>query len=297
MGFLFNINRGTNGSLSFFAVLKQGSYLRFYQTWRFIVDGERGPLFLEAKRSACLAFRASHVTWCLMMSFWSQKVLWDCVGGKECLLMRNRVQVCWHRGGSCLHAKLKPNQTDGVKPSRPTNVILQSNIQQIPDKHEQLWESPRNYQPRRQRLQKGMCAWGGGGVLQKIPETSRNCSLVRLNEWKHPEKFFLFNKIVSVMPKCCVRPCGHSNVRQTLSLLSGACLCVCVCVCVYVCVCVCVASGRKHSLKIAFLIIKQGKVKCIILLNVALPTLFSWSFFTRKDLFCPVLFFFRAYGT
>lgn len=146
IGFLFNINRSTNGSLCFFAVLKQGSYLRFCQTWRFIVDSERGPLFLEVKRPPCLAFRASHVTWCLMMSFWSQKFLWDCVGGKEHLLMRNRVQVCWHRGGSCLHANLKPNQIDGVKPSRPTNVILQSNIQQIPDKHEQLWESPRNYQ-------------------------------------------------------------------------------------------------------------------------------------------------------
>lgn len=43
--------------------------------------------------------------------------------------------------------------------------------------------------------------------------------------------FLWFNKIVSVMPKCCVRPCGHSNVRQILLLLSRvANTCVCVCV-------------------------------------------------------------------
>ena len=30
----------------------------------------------------------------------------------------------------------------------------------------------------------------GGEVLQKIPETSRNCWSVRLKEWRHPEKVF-----------------------------------------------------------------------------------------------------------
>lgn len=104
-------------------------------------------------------------------------------------------------------------------------VILLSSPSKYQVSMNYCWQSPRNYSPGRQRLQKGR------RHLQKTWETSRNCWLVISNEWRWPERdVHWFNKAPSVMPRSCVRPSGHLKVWQTLSLLSGGNHCACGCV-------------------------------------------------------------------
>lgn len=57
IGFLFNINRSTNGSLCFFAVLKQGSYLRFLPNLAFYCGRWKGSLFLRSEAPSLPGFQ------------------------------------------------------------------------------------------------------------------------------------------------------------------------------------------------------------------------------------------------
>ena len=144
-----------------------------------------------------------------------------------------------------------------------------------------------------------------GRVLQKIPETSRNCQWVRLNEWKSsPEKIFF--GLTKLYQSCLSAVLGLVGI-QTLDRycyccqgVANTCVCVCVCVCVCACVhvrvCLCVASRAKHR-QAGPSDHKTGQdgMYNSAKRNTSNPS--SWSVLIGKDLLCPVLLFCRAYET
>lgn len=128
-----------------------------------------------------------------------------------------------------------------------------------------------------------------GRVLQKIPETSRNCQWVRLNERKSsPEKIFF--GLTKLYQSCLSAVLGLVGI-QTWDRYCYCCQGV-----ANTCVCVCVASRTKHR-QVGPSDHKTGQdgMYNSAKHNTSNPS--SWSVLIGKDLLCPVFLFCRAYET
>lgn len=196
----------------------------FPQLCLFIIDFERGPPFLGGTRPPCQASRASHGEQCLMMSYWSHKQVWNCVGVQDCLRMRHRVHVLWHCRWNHVYLKIW-NQTKQMGPSKASDVILQNSIQQIFHKQElPVWK------PQKLLTGKTEAAQGQG----TLPEHSRNFQKLLLGHiklMKTPWKYFLyFNKIMC--PSCkraLLGLLGRQRWDWPCHCFRRLSLCVCVC--------------------------------------------------------------------
>lgn len=124
VGSFFGISRSTNEGLRLFCSLEIRFLFLFLPNLASYCGWWRGPFLLRSEASLLSGLQGLPWNTVFNDELWESEAFVGLCGWKS-PSNENRVWVCWHHCGSCLHANLKPNQTDRVKPSRPSNVILQ----------------------------------------------------------------------------------------------------------------------------------------------------------------------------